>query len=248
MSERRVAIVAGLMLLTFGPASTSGGATWTFQEGVDGYSATKDTILWLDNPDTSYENYYIGIDATGSGEKSTDGLVEFDDIFGAGPGQIPLGTIISSASLTLRQLDSSFQSGATLHRMVQPWNENDTWNEWGNGIQANDTEAASVVNGTIGTLINGPQFITIDVTQSVQMWSNGTANYGWAFLAADLTQTNGVTIASSESTESSYRPKLTIVPEPATTILMMAAGIPMLLKRRKKVYVVNSSQAGDGSR
>ena len=54
------------------------------------------------------------------------------------------------------------------------------------GIQANGVEAAAVPTVTAGNPTLDPNvqggWNTFDVTSDVQLWANGTANYGWAVL------------------------------------------------------------------
>ncbi len=85
-----------------GPALPAGTTTETFQEGVDGYSCTADTYIGSASPSSAAANYgsatKLLVHLTGSG----DALVRFDDIFGTGAGQVPLGSTISSATLSLQ--------------------------------------------------------------------------------------------------------------------------------------------------
>ena len=67
-------------------------------------------------------------------------LLRYEGIFGSGAGQIPSGVTIQSASLEINVTNASAQ-GASLHRMLQSWNDTDNWNTWGAGIDANGIEA-----------------------------------------------------------------------------------------------------------
>ena len=179
-------------------------ASVTFQQGVDGYSATYDTMLRESKPQKTYETAAnVNVDGADSAGKHNQGLLEFGNLFGNGPGQIPLGATITSATLTLNVSDATPQS-FTLNRMLIDWSANSawTWNSFGNGIQADGTEARSTADGTFASIGTGNQ--GLDVTQSLQAWSSGAANFGWAIL---MDGSNGWDFSSSEGP---VAPKLTV--------------------------------------
>src|SRR4051812_21803306 len=100
-------------------------STTTFQEG-SAYSGTIDTTLQQAKPDTAggaWLNLYID---AGSGVQE-QGLLEFTNLFGDGPGQIPVGATITAATLTL-SVNEGTASGGSIYRMVSGWDENSTWN------------------------------------------------------------------------------------------------------------------------
>jgi len=73
------------------------------REGLNGYTGTQDTTLRSLEPDTTQ-----GDDATVSVQELTrEGLLRFDNLFGTGPNQIPLGTSILSANLSLNIFDDT---------------------------------------------------------------------------------------------------------------------------------------------
>jgi hypothetical protein len=171
-----------------------------FQQGVAGYAGTIDTYLHQASPGTvrrtAKELIVDGVDKGGE----VQALLRFDDIFGAGPGRIPLGAIIGSATLELATTNKG--DGASIHRMVGAWSDTDTWTSLGNGIQADGVEAmmqADLITGfvPIGTT-------TLDVTASLQAWANGQTNLGWAFLPLG---SDGWKFNSAEGT---VAPKLTV--------------------------------------
>jgi VCBS repeat-containing protein len=83
-----------------------------------------------------------------------------------------------------------------LHRMLQGWNDTDSWNSLASGIQANNVEAASAADATTGLV--GTGLLTIDVTASLTAWvGDPAANLGWALLP---TGTNAVDYFSAEGT------------------------------------------------
>lgn len=226
-------ILAATVILAIIGASAHATIIYTFQQDdVDGYTGTRDTHLDVSTPDTSYgDSNWVGVDATYGDSWREDALLRFDGIFGNEPNQIPLESTIISATLTLYVGGTGGECGATVHRMLQTWDENVTWGNsfGGNGIDANEAVAASdaVVDGPP----SGP--LGINVTTTVQAWSDGADNYGWVFLAKPIS-TNGWHFHSSEYTaDEALRPKLeVIIPEPATLLLFGLGGLAVLRKSR----------------
>lgn len=167
-------------------------ATVTFRQGVGGYAGTWDTRLLQADPTTDYGSATI-ISADLDRDKEQQALLLFLDIFGSGPGQIPNGATITSATLTLNTTSASIQ-GAALHRMLTDWSEAATWNSLGNGIQFDDQEALATPDLVTGAVSTGSR--AFDVTASLRAWANGAANHGWAFHASG---TDGWDFRSSES-------------------------------------------------
>ncbi|MFH0982251.1 MAG: DNRLRE domain-containing protein [Planctomycetota bacterium] len=214
------AVVAGLCLLGL---QSSQAEEYSFQQGVSGYTGTRDTTIGEDWADESYSDYYVfWMDGWMAGAGEEQGLLGFDGIFGADPGQIPYGSPIVSATVSLYVMNAG--SGFTVHRMLIPWEETVTWNGLNDGVQANGIEAVvepdfSIGEGTHAEHIPiGP--LDVDVTASLRAWSAGESDYGWAFLPFEG-GSDAVAFYSSEA--SSYHPVLTVViPEPATLFLVAA--------------------------
>ena len=181
--------------------------TLIFQQGVDGYVGTQDTQIQSGDP------FFRGTSETVAVDSGVHGLLEFGDIFG--PDHIPIGSAITSARLTLQVLaGTNITPSIPMHRILQEWDEGDSWNTWGEpphndqgGVQTDGSEAAMDPDVTITTPIElGTRLI--DVTNSVQAWSDGAKNYGWAFFLPS--GSDGWNFASSENQESSLRPKLSV--------------------------------------
>jgi hypothetical protein len=225
--KKTIGLVLLLALTAFASTALSEQITLTFQEGVNGYNATKDTYLNEGQPDDS-----LG-DLTTSrvdGHSYTDeALVEFADIFGSGTNQIPFKSQIVSAILTLHVIDSG-QCGAKVYQMLASWDENDTWNDWTGGIDSNGQEAATTWDAIVDGAPAGE--INIDVTATLQRWSNDDANYGWALLPKEEFNTDGWEFYSSEGT---VPPKLqvTYIPEPAMLTLLAIGGLALVQRRRR---------------
>lgn len=121
-------------------------------------------------------------------------LLGFENLIGSGPGQIPSGSQIVSATLQVTQLDPG--NTVNFHRMLVPWDEATvTWNSLIDGVTNDGAEATRGVEATSPvSSANGP--VLIDVTSSVQAWANGAPNFGWAILS---TGPDGWSWASAES-------------------------------------------------
>ncbi len=178
-----------------------------FQNGFNSYTGTQDTFLQEDAPaavNGALDNWEWDGQDGGSGTPNT-GLIRFDNIIGNSPGQIPAGSTIASATLTLVVFDPSVAPAADINESLVDWDQaSASWNTFGAtpGIQPEDI-------GTLvgsGPLVNG--VADIDVTASLQAWSDGAANFGWVF---SPNATNGVQVRSSEYvTATSERPKLSV--------------------------------------
>ena len=227
MLHRRLCAIT-VLVLTVRLGVSAGNAqtvTLTFQEGVAGYAGCVDTTLVsnpCDAPETPHGNdSTVGIDCCDANPACQNpnlscpdhGLLRFDSIFGNGPNQIPLGSTIISAELTVNVVPSGADNvTTTIHRMLLPFTEDDTWCQWGNGIQADGNEAAAAVDATLFAPYGvGP--LEIDLTQSLQGWSGGEGNYGWAILPGSVGNF-GWAFSSCDNETSSMRPKLEVTFEP----------------------------------
>jgi hypothetical protein len=191
--------------------------TINFQQGVNGYAATTDTMIQQATPTTAYGATTKLSTDTGT-NANVQTLLSFNDIFGTGPGQIPLGATITSATLTLQTTNGSAQ-GASLHRMLTNWMgvPTWTWDSFNNGIQFDGNEAVTAADVSTGAVTVGGR--DLNVTNSLQAWSNGAANYGWAFKALG---TDGWDFYSAQG---ATKPKLTVTYEvPATAPPVVSIG------------------------
>lgn len=179
-------------------------ATMIFQQGVDGYNGSFDTMLRQSKSATSFATApSVNVDGADSAGQLNQGLLYFNDIFGSGPRQIPVGAVITSATLTLNVTDGTSER-FSLHRMLTDWTAvpNWTWNALGNGIQTDGTEAATTADATVASIAAGSR--SINVLQSLQAWADGVPNFGWALL---MTGSNGWDFNSSEG---AVAPTLTV--------------------------------------
>jgi len=202
-------------------------ATKTFQRGTNG--TVQDTYIDATNPSTSFATTTsIGVD----GSPVNQGLIRFDNLFGVSAGQIPAGATITGATLTIITgpgTNDLSTNNVELHRMLTNWSESSTYNSLTGGITLG-TDAATTVDGT--ALPNALSIATdFDVTSTVQLWANGTSNFGWALMP---TGSDGWRWNSSETAQS-LRPSLTItyvVPEPGSALV--ATGAMIVLSRRSR--------------
>lgn len=162
----------------------------SFQQGIDGYEGTRDTlirqaladapqvaseILWADWPD-------------GAGTNAMQSLIRFEEIFGNGASRIPTDARIEMAFLDMPSVGpDNMGDGGVLHRMLQPWDDSlATWTSLVNGIQADGIEAAIDPSVVIGSRTLEPDvqatMNTVEVTSDLIAWQAGAPNHGWALL------------------------------------------------------------------
>jgi hypothetical protein len=150
--------------------------TVDFQQGVAGYAGTVDTFLDSSAP-VADNSAAAGLVVDLIPQRHV--LLRFDNVFESQGGPIPDGATIQWATLTINVTNESANAGASLHRILQTWNDSDSWDTWIGGIQTDGTEAAATADVSSSSAV-GPH--VIDVTPSVTAWSAGTANHGWAWL------------------------------------------------------------------
>ena len=155
-------------------------ATRIFQRG-SAYDGAHDTALYMDEPDRDLGDAPKGTLQGTPAIPPRQALVRFDDLFGAGPAQVPSGTTIVSAQLRLTTLNAA--SSATdgiiaVHRMKQPWSEASTWNSFTDGVGIDDVEANATPDFA-ATPVYPHDFARFDVTGAVRDWALGATNDGW---------------------------------------------------------------------
>lgn len=201
----------------------SANPTRVFQQGINGYTSTQDTWIDQSNPNTSYGSSSVRVSDDDIenfifGDAEAHALVRFDDIFG--PEAIPGGAQIVSATLTLElseDIDNPlFDPSFFVHRVLVPWDENSTWNSLGQGLQVGSDLTPAFASFKGDNSPNDDFMRRIDVTASVQAWSAGEANWGFAILPEIISgNDDGIEIRTSESGIEILRPRLEVVFEEA---------------------------------
>ena len=140
-------------------------------------------------------------------------LMRFDNLIGTNANQIPPGATIVSAEVLLTIINPG--QGGTFNRMLIPWDAtNATWDNVGGGIQKDDNQARSTYDSQlgdqIGTGTTGYGAISVGVTPDVQIWANGTNNYGWVISGWPF-NTDGTGFYPSEADDVTVRPRLHVL-------------------------------------
>ena len=175
--------------------------TVTLRNGENGYTGTQDAFIRGSNPDAPRGKTSL-ITWTTKGEKSA--LVQFDNVFGNGADQVPIGATITSATLTLEIYDDGI--AAEVYEVAVDWTEDETFNSFGGEPDVQADELGPLVGAPGGTVPTGA--LILDVTTSLSTWANNpTANRGWIFRP---TGTNPVRGRSSEYSTISQRPLLSV--------------------------------------
>jgi hypothetical protein len=182
--------------------------TVSFQnDGV--YGGTQDSWIGEDFPNAvngSRDHFRWDTDAPAR----EYGLLRFDGMFGSGPGQIPVGSNVLSASLTISFFNVTSGAPGELHESATVWSETTTWNLFGDDPGADPDE--------IGAFVAPLPFsgvASIDVTSSLAAWSaSPSSNLGWIFVAFS---TDEARVHSSEATVVTSRPMLTVTYLPPCT-------------------------------
>ena len=217
-----VAALAFLLLTSVLVLSIDGAqaTTTSFTQGVNGFTSTVDTFVDGDNADQN-------LGTNGNADLvSTDpehGLIRFENIVGSGPDQIPSGSTVTGATLTLYNASNPSASGATLslHRMLTTWDDTSTFNSLGLGVQIDDVEAAATPDASTSTNVDvSDAAVTFSgLETAVQAWVDGNQNFGWSVFLNDA---NSWSFHTSEASNVSLRPTLAVTydaPNPSTVVV-----------------------------
>ncbi|WP_168205366.1 Calx-beta domain-containing protein [Bythopirellula goksoeyrii] len=201
----------------------------TFQDGVNGYFGTDDSYVDGENQfaQLGLDSKVIVDDAAGDpdfgGAEGADirpqqGLLKFEDVFGAGLGQVPVGAQVFGGFLTLNVTNNSSSSaGIELYRMLQNWDELASWidpqgtlgNSIVNGITPDGIEATSVADSIV-TFPGQAGKVQVPLNQAtLQAWSTGSLdNFGWSIVSDSDSSWE---FSSSDVSVVNLRPELTIL-------------------------------------
>ena len=199
-----IALVLALAgMLTVSPALAT---TKSFRQGDASYSGARDTMLQQAQPSlnngTAVTIGWDGDDPTNSGQDNLT-LLRFNDLFGGGASQVPVGAQITQATLTYFVTDVG--DTGELHEPLITWEDTYTYTSFCGGDGCNEGDEYGPTTGTAPAAATGA--VQVDVTATVQGWSDGSTNRGWIVVP---TGSGGVDISSSEDGTTTNRPLLTI--------------------------------------
>ncbi len=134
---------------------------------------------------------------------------------------IPAGSIVQSASLTLRNVNESNQT-YSLYEVRRQWDESQvTWQRATTGSNWATAGALGAADrgALVGTVTGPVGNVTVNLNAAgialVQSWVNGGNNAG--IIVAHPSNTNGIDFASSEDATLANRPRLNITYAPQDT-------------------------------
>ncbi len=143
-----------------------------------------------------------------SGDKHS--VIKFPNIFGGGADQIPLNSVIVSATLTLQVFDQG--DDPLVYQLIEGWVESQvTYNDritgvgWSNPGAGGTGSHKATADGSLPAGSTGSR--SVDVSTSVQNWSDGEVNEGWVL---EDTGSGGVDIRTSEYATVAQRPMLSV--------------------------------------
>lgn len=184
-------------------------AVTSFQDGIGSYAGTEDTVLYSISPNSNFGSETSISPDQQDANGVRQGLLRFNDIIGSAPGQVPLGSTINSATLSVNVVNSSTaQFQMSLYRMLEDWSESvSTWNSFGDigGVQSSEGEATGLPPDAILFDPNTGR-MTFDVSRSLENWAAGQDNLGWLI---ESTATDGWDWETSEAAVAD-RPILTV--------------------------------------
>ncbi len=189
-------------------STLSGPVTRIFQDGLNGYTGTRDTYIYDINPATVRGSEITFVQDKNPANIPPDNrtsLLRFD------LSSIPAGSTIQSAELQFF-VDAEGQ-GFNMHPMLVPWDETTaSFASIGNRhFAADNIDAQAVVNANWPGVDTYVGLITVAVPAStIQDWINGTlTNNGWLMIATHAD--DGQQLRSREYTTQADRPKLTVI-------------------------------------
>ena len=204
--------ISGSAFIDLSPAVTF------MQNDVNGYTGVEDTELEqgteFGGPDVVHGSApRILVDGDNLGGVS-HGLLRFNNIFGNGPTQVPLGAHIVSAILRMQHTALNANGNdVNVYRMLVDWHQaTATFNNFTfapntmPGLQNDGVEAMTTPDLVIVSLAQTVPFtLDLDVKTSVQAWSDGEPNFGWGMLPTGV---DGYRFDASATTTG---PRLTVI-------------------------------------
>ncbi len=203
--------------------SPANAAKWAFSNGYPAAEASVSALIYV-----------------GPGPEINDsrkGWLGFTALFGNGPGQIPYGSSIKSATLRLTLANPSGATDATveLHRILDSanaWFDAETKNSWrfknkaqqekwkdDGGLDVerlSDASSPEASTGMFAASAPAGTAVDIDVTKAVSAWAakadGPDANLGWSLWLGQEGAT--IVLASPSHPKPAYRPTLLVQFDP----------------------------------
>ncbi len=202
----------------------TGPVTLVLQDGLNGYSGTRDTYIWETSPGTvrGAETTFIQdknpADVPPNERKA---LLLFD------LSSIPPGATIQSAELQF-YVDAEGQ-GFNMHRMLTSWDEATVsyTSLGGRHFLPDNIDAESSVNSIWPGVDTYTGYITVSVPAStIQDWIDGNlTNNGWLMIA--IHADDGQQLRSREHASQADRPKLTVTYSTSSGPSINISGTPL---------------------
>ena len=200
--------------------------TNVLQRGVGGYAGVSDTYLDGYSPTAVRSaDPQLYLDAG-----TYRPLVRFA-IFQSEGGPVPDGAVIQSAALALYK--QAYDDPLQLNALLRPWVEGQaTWTNSQAGVawSVGGAAGAGTDYATPSDAVVTPSFssgwVTFDVTARVRQWSSAPGvNFGWRLAQVGTGSNLKRFTASDHATDTTLRPKLTIVYSDAPSNVPPAASI-----------------------
>ncbi|WP_162844817.1 tandem-95 repeat protein, partial [Pelolinea submarina] len=188
--------------------------TIIFQDGLNGYTGTRDTYIYDSSPDTVRGTETTIVQDINTGDERRS-LLLFELT------EIPTGATITSAELQFYV--SSEGQGFNMYRMLKSWDEATiSYTSNGGHFDADGVDAESSVNANWPGDDGYTGYITVTVpAATIEDWLNGTlTNNGWLMIATD--SDDGQQLVSREGATQAQRPKLTVEYIPPSTVPTIA--------------------------
>jgi hypothetical protein len=223
---------------------------YTFEQGANGYADTGYTTILGSDPLSRISDWRIYGFGVPNNASQQVGLLQFNNIFGVGVGQVPLsGVTITSATLQF-SIQGNFGGSLEIFPMLSAWNPSTVTDSyaayngtsptayWGGGTLATVGPTPDVDFDTalgVSVLITDTgTILTVDITNIAQEWQAGAlANNGLALFGSGAF--SGM-FAFSPLTGAGNAPTLTIetaaVPEPSAWGMLLCGCVLLVGARR----------------
>jgi hypothetical protein len=216
--------LGALALLPLG-ALPAAATTISFQNGVDGYSASDNASFSFDGT-VSQDRIRVDLPNDSHPEDRYAWLL-FEDV--VGDAAVPEGASILSATLegwVINPFGSASLTWLWGDIASRPSGPGASILDVAGSFYDATLVSASHAGGCGSTSLCDPAvFIAWDVTAIVQAWANGAANHGFLLLPET---TDGGNLATSDAPEPGLRPRLVVVYEPKTVSVPEPGALALL--------------------